>query len=138
MFDRGGDLRRGQLLHRTIYRENDVIDTWTLLLEKKQNNDSLIHLGKPYPRGFLLGLACIRYSITTSPAPALFPSLPSLLLTLLSCRPEHIFSLPPFLSRLRIFSHASSTGTAGRTTVIQRVQEWRPWQAPHGSTRCLL
>ncbi|KAJ5814871.1 Ankyrin repeat protein [Penicillium riverlandense] len=34
MFDRGGDIHRGQLLHRAIYRENDVIEVLTMLLQK--------------------------------------------------------------------------------------------------------
>lgn len=53
MFDCGGDIHRGQLLHRAIYRENDVIEVVTMLLEKGAPLNAIMYQDHEFSRVIL-------------------------------------------------------------------------------------
>lgn len=53
MFDRGGDIHRGQLLHRAVYREHDVIEVLTLLLEKGAPLNAIMYQDHEFSRVIL-------------------------------------------------------------------------------------
>jgi ankyrin repeat protein len=53
MFDCGGDIHRGQLLHRAIRRENDIIEVLTMLLEKGAPLNAIMYQEHKFSRVIL-------------------------------------------------------------------------------------